>query len=490
MIDNWISGSNGISLWPDSHNNTITKNILCNLGSGIYIGSNSNDNTAIDNLIYENGYGIRIYSSFNNLITQNNISNNDNEGIFIEYADNNIVTDNIITLNLNYGLYFEYSDINMIFYNNVSSNSEGGIYLDHSNENEIFNNNITDGKYGFYLDYSDENEIFKNNITYHSLYGIWTGDSDRNNLANNYFSYNGRGIETHSSIMNIIRGNIFIKNDYGIVTSSWSLWNTIYHNCFFESNMYHAYDFSNDDNYWDNGYPSGGNYWSDFDEPGEGAYDNYQGVDQDILGNDGIIDNGTIGGSGLNPYVISGDEYDYYPLVSLSGNLSFLFNGWNLISIPLLQTDTNLSTVLSPIAGSYDAVQWYDLNDLNDPWKHNHMNKSSELNDLRSINTSMGFFIHITDSPGVLFEFPGSPLTDNQFIDLDVGWNLVGYPSFNKYNLINGLNNLEFGVDVDCVQWYDAAAQTWHFMGPTDHFIPGRGYWIHSKVETSWEVPL
>jgi hypothetical protein len=66
----------------------------------------------------------------------------------------------------------------------------------------------------------------------------------------------------------------------------------------------------------------------------------------------------------------------------------------------------------------------------------------------------------------------------------------VGYPSLTSYNRSVGLNNLTFGTDVDCIQWYDAAAQTWHFMGPDDYFIPGRGYWIHSKVEATWEVPL
>ena len=37
---------------------------------------------------------------------------------------------------------------------------------------------------------------------------------------------------------------------------------------------------------------------------------------------------------------------------------------------------------------------------------------------------------------------------------------------------------------------YRAATQTWHFMGSDDSFVPGRGYWVHSKVEAEWEVPL
>jgi hypothetical protein len=67
-------------------------------------------------------------------------------------------------------------------------------------------------------------------------------------------------------------------------------------------------------NYWDNDYPDGGNYWSDFDEPSEGAYDDYNGVSQNKMGSDGIVDRGTIGGPGKNPYVIDSDSFDNYPL--------------------------------------------------------------------------------------------------------------------------------------------------------------------------------
>jgi hypothetical protein len=52
------------------------------------------------------------------------------------------------------------------------------------------------------------------------------------------------------------------------------------------------------------------------------------------------------------------------------------------------------------------------------------------------------------------------------------------------------LNNIQFGVDVDIIQWYDATTSTWHFMGPSDSFVPGRGYWVHSKLDVAWDVPL
>jgi hypothetical protein len=150
----------------------------------------------------------------------------------------------------------------------------------------------------------------------------------------------------------------------------------------------------------------------------------------------------------------------------------------------------NLGTVLSPIWGGYDAVQWYNVSDPSDYWKHNHTLKSSHLNDLDVINHTVGFWIHIIEPGGVLFEYLGTQTTSNQTIQLYPGWNMVGYPSLSSYNRTDGMNNLEFDKDIDCIQWFDAATQTWHFMDQDDVFVPGRGYWIHSKVEAGWEVPL
>jgi predicted phosphodiesterase len=167
----------------------------------------------------------------------------------------------------------------------------------------------------------------------------------------------------------------------------------------------------------------------------------------------------------------------------------YLEQGWNLISLPLVQSDTNLASVLSSIDGYYDAVQWYDTSDSKDPWKVYRVGKPFG-NDLSNIHEKMGIWIHITNPDGVLFFCSGIQPPQNQQIILQTGWNLVGYPSLSSYNRAGGLNNLVFGVDLDAVQWFDPVTKTWHDMGPDEYFTPGRGYWIHSKIETIWEVPL
>jgi hypothetical protein len=168
----------------------------------------------------------------------------------------------------------------------------------------------------------------------------------------------------------------------------------------------------------------------------------------------------------------------------------FLSSGSNLISINRIQSDTNLGSVLQPIKGEYKSVQWYDARDNADHWKQNHLAKPPHLNDLNHLNHTMGLWIDINEPGGINFVFNGTEPISNQFIQLYKGWNLVGYPSLTNHNRTAGLNTLDFGIDVDAIQWFDSSTKTWHFMGENDSFEIGRGYWIHAKSNCVWEVPL
>ncbi|UCF07426.1 MAG: TIGR03790 family protein [Thermoplasmata archaeon] len=168
----------------------------------------------------------------------------------------------------------------------------------------------------------------------------------------------------------------------------------------------------------------------------------------------------------------------------------FLEPGWNLISLPLNQTNTSLQFVLGTILNDYDAVQWYNASDIVDSWKFAHTQKPPHLNDLEGIDHFMGLWIHITAPGGTTFYVKGSEFTASQSISLKPGWNLVGYPSSTNYNRTDGLNTLDFGTDVDAIWTYNATSNEWEDIGPTDYFELGRGYWIHAKTQAIWNVSL
>jgi hypothetical protein len=167
-----------------------------------------------------------------------------------------------------------------------------------------------------------------------------------------------------------------------------------------------------------------------------------------------------------------------------------LYEGWNMISIPFIQMDTNLESVLDSINGSYDAVQWYNAGDNPDNWKHHQISKPSHLNDLDSIDHNMGFWVHITQPGGVLLQSSGIIPLENQSITLKTGWNLVGYPSLSNKTRMLALNNLTFNNEIDAIWNYNASSQLWEQINEFDYFERGRGYWIHAKTDCVWEVPL
>jgi hypothetical protein len=70
-----------------------------------------------------------------------------------------------------------------------------------------------------------------------------------------------------------------------------------------------------------------------------------------------------------------------------------LYEGWNLVGYPSLKS-RNLYDALSGI--TWQAVQQYDAFDVNNHWKHNSTNKPDNLNDLKEMKPSYGYWVYIT----------------------------------------------------------------------------------------------
>ncbi|UCE37258.1 MAG: right-handed parallel beta-helix repeat-containing protein [Thermoplasmata archaeon] len=346
IIDNTVTSNlrDGIFIYYSSNGtNIIHNNVLNNDWSGISIYHSSN-NIITDNTVYFNNFygivlstypgpfpyetannevtnnnvmdngdtGIYLYISRNNNITGNNISNNKNGTHLYALSDNNIITDNIISSNKYDGIHIEFaSKYNIITNNRISSNNNGISIEMISTDNNILNNDISDNLEGINVTTSSYNNMSGNNIS-NNEHGIRFFKANDNRIITNNVSLNsldGIRLLSSSKRNSIIDNTVFSNSNYGIYIND-SLNNNIYHNNII-TNTIQAYDGTNNGNQWDDGYPSGGNYWSDWTTP-----DDYHGPDQDILGSDGIVDNGTVGGGGKNPYVIDSDSQDNYPLTT------------------------------------------------------------------------------------------------------------------------------------------------------------------------------
>ncbi|UCE39241.1 MAG: right-handed parallel beta-helix repeat-containing protein [Thermoplasmata archaeon] len=259
--------------------------------------------------------GIQLGFSNNNIIVNNTVSSNIMYGMTLRFSEYNTIVYNTVSKNRANGFHFYNSSYNTLTCNNVTNNNEEvygvGIYITYdSNYNTITHNDISsNARNGISISLSIGNTIKDNTFTFH-FYAIFLSSSNWNNIIGNNISNNVYGIRLDGiSSQNNIIDNLVSNNGWGIYLQG-SPNNRIYHNNIVDNNPTQAYD-DRSDNFWDDGYPSGGNYWSDY-----GGVDDYKGPMQNILGSDGIGD---------TPYVIDLDSQDNYPLMDLIEGLGVPF---------------------------------------------------------------------------------------------------------------------------------------------------------------------
>jgi hypothetical protein len=172
----------------------------------------------------------------------------------------------------------------------------------------------------------------------------------------------------------------------------------------------------------------------------------------------------------------------YQPNVTINISLS---EGWNQISIPLIQDNTSTRHVLSAISGEYSIVQWYDTR--NDSWQ---VYPGSLLN----LDHIKAFWIHMkTDS--ILTISGRAPFYTTIALESSGdGWNLVGYPAYDSISVSDALLFIE--DKYKAIQHYNASDTRDHWKhyskSRTENdllFLDlGQGFWIQVIEDCEWTV--
>jgi hypothetical protein len=162
--------------------------------------------------------------------------------------------------------------------------------------------------------------------------------------------------------------------------------------------------------------------------------------------------------------------------------VNLLANGWNLISLPLIQTDTSKEYVLYSMDGNYVTIQRYHAGKSR-PWLHWHKGKPNFLNDQMQMNHIEGYYIDIMASDYLVVA--GKVPTNTQ-ISLKAGWNLVDYPCLTNRTVSDALSSI--AGKYNKVEYYDPLKDREVELGLSDYMQPGLGYWIHATEDCVWEI--
>jgi len=447
-----------------------------------------------------NQYGIIVSNSNGSVVKGNIASNNsDYHGIYLEGSTNITVKNNTCSNNTAHGIRLQSLSNNNKIANNVCSNNYGGISVGSSTNNLIINNTVDLNSYYGLGIFSDNNTFIENQIISNYV-GVRSNAliDDTNRLINcTLVSSTSKDIDKGSLDNLILLNTTFNKSKtsfQGVLSILEVQWYLHINVIDILGNPVPNVNIKIKDN-------NNGSYNETFSTDSMGylrwlTVTEYieQDTDGDTIGEKKyytphkiIAWNDTLVGY-AQPFM---NESKTVTIILYNGTFLELEPGWNLISLPRIQSNTNLQTIVQSIEGQYDAVQWYNITDTNDPWKHNHISKPSNLNDLDEINHTMGFWIYIIDTQGTTLIVFGDVLTITQNITLYPGWNLVGFPSKSNKTRDIALNGIFYGSDIDSIWTYNASIHKWVELDESiDYFEVGQGYWIHSKVTKTWNVPL
>ncbi len=156
-----------------------------------------------------------------------------------------------------------------------------------------------------------------------------------------------------------------------------------------------------------------------------------------------------------------------------------LLNGPNLVSIPLIQSDNNIETVLQTL--KWDKAWTYDSSAQK--WKSHTLFKPYK-GELEEMNTSMGIWVNVMQPSNLTV---AGIVPTSTSIYLHAGWNLVGFPSF---NVSYAVSDLKATVGVERIEGFEALTPPYFLRALTDGDVlqAGFGYWVKMLSDGSWTV--
>ena len=469
---------------------------------GIQLGFSFN-NTIANNTASHGGVGIQLEHSRDNLIVNNTANDNIRHGtgtwfgLYMRFSDNNTMIRNTASDNI-YGITIHDSSGNTVSNNTVSKNSEG-ITLWFSAGTVVFENAVSSNGVGVYSNFG-VNRIFHNNFTGNTMGAMQNGGAgiwdDGYPSGGNYWS-DYTGVDNYSGPNQDQPGSDGIgdtpypiesggQDDYPLMSPTTPIPPR-------PPRMTQAFVSGN-------GLENVTLTWDLSPDDGTGlrsvvGYEIYRNVTYGTNGlGYGLI---AFAANRTSVYVDSnsgeGNPSDYFYQVcaidlynnsSCSPNQAAkitcpLAQGPNLISIPLIQSDESVETVLQTVR--YDKAWFYDSSSQEWEW----FTTSKEYRrGLFNIDHTMGLWVNVTHDSNLTV---AGIIPAQTTIHLHQGWNLVSFPSFNSSYTVAGLAE----IGATRVEGYDSAPPYFlRVLGGMEVLQAGYGYWVRVDADTDWIVEV
>lgn len=182
-------------------------------------------------------------------------------------------------------------------------------------------------------------------------------------------------------------------------------------------------------------------------------------------------------------------SYQNYVRREIAYNLS---EGLNMISIPFIQNDTSIESVLSPLDGYYDKVLYYDSE--NDRLRRYKPYDPPQFNDLNDIDESMGIAINITQDINITMEGCIPQTIERTLYDPEnMMWddsNWISFP-FTEPKIASNVFSV-IQDDIDSIKTLTEAesGNDEETVLPTDKLYPGKGYKLKMKNTTNFTYDI
>lgn len=161
--------------------------------------------------------------------------------------------------------------------------------------------------------------------------------------------------------------------------------------------------------------------------------------------------------------------------------------GWNLVSIPVVPTDTKVGSVFASIQGKYDQVSRY--NSTNKSFE-NYVGNAS-YDQFSTIEYGRGYEIYITSAAPVTLTVTGT-VPQSQAVTLKSGYNLISCPKSIETPVETALKPLKLGVDYAKVLHYNKNTASFEIYDASTRgftrFIPGESYYLYCLKDTTWNI--